>query len=172
MTHGSLDKGLMAREHDDMVQNLLASLLKDKAEGAEYDFVMENPMGRLRHRPYMMQDSWLHASTRTTVDYCAFNHAFQKSTDLWHSFEEWKPQGTTGDGRCHGQCGAGRIKSNGRFAHWKKHAGKAGEGVQGKGSKHKKWMIPFDLTAEVVAQLKVEDNKQKYVIDLFSGGES
>lgn len=171
-TQESLDKGLMAREHDYMVQNLLASLLKDKAEGAEYDFVMENPMGRLRHRPYMMQDSWLHASTRTTVDYCAFNHAFQKSTDLWHSFKEWKPQGTTGDGRCHGQCGAGRIKSNGRFAHWKKHAGKAGEGVQGKGSKHKKWMIPFDLTAEVVAQLKVADNKQKYVIDLFSGGES
>ena len=33
-------------------------------------------------------------------------------------------------------------------------------------------MIPFGLTAEVVAQLKVEDDTQKYVIDLFSGGES
>ena len=44
--------------------------------------------------------------------------------------------------------------------------------MQGKGSKHKKCMIPFDLTAEVVAQVKVKDNKQKYVIDLFSGGEN
>ena len=62
-------------------------------------------------------------------------------------------------------------KRNGKFAHWKKHVGKAGEGVTGKGSKHQKWMIPFDLTQEVVAQLGQADNR-RYVIDLFSGGES
>ena len=81
-TQESLDKGQMAREHDEMVQDLLSLLIKDKAEGAEYDFVIENPMGRLRHKPYTMQDLWLHASTRATVDYYAFNHAFQKTTDL------------------------------------------------------------------------------------------
>ena len=63
-------------------------------------------------------------------------------------------------------------RANGRFAHWKTRAGKAGDGVQGKGRKHKKRMIRFDLTAEVVAQLKVKDVKQKYVVGLFARGES
>ena len=172
-TKGSAEKGTMAAEHDAMVENLLQSILEDRDNGDTYDFVIENPTGLLRHRPYMNETAWLRASNRKSVDYCAFRHSFQKSTDLWHSFgEDWQPKGTTGDGKCHQACGAGRRKKNGRFSHWTKHASRAGEGVKGKDRLLQKWMIPDDLCTEVIRQLPEATPEKQYVIDLFSGGES
>jgi hypothetical protein len=121
----------------------------------------------------MNSTEWLKDSTRATVDYCVFKHSFQKSTDLWHIFREsWKPEGTTGDGKCHQGCGAGRMKGNGHFSHWNRHAGKAGEGVQGKDTMLQKWQIPDKLCTEVIRQLTGDMQERRYVLDLFSGGES
>ena len=122
--------GQIAQEHDEMIHNLLLSVVQDKQEGCTYDFCFENPRGMLRHRPYMKEDAWLEISNRCTPDYCAFAHEFQKPTDLWHSFgQSWQPKGTTGDGKCHQKCGAGRYKASGKYAHYKRHAGAAGTGV-------------------------------------------
>lgn len=164
--------GQIAQEHDEMIHNLLLSVVQDKQEGCTYDFCFENPRGMLRHRPYMKEDAWLEISNRCTPDYCAFAHEFQKPTDLWHSFgQSWQPKGTTGDGKCHQKCGAGRYKASGKYAHYKRHAGAAGTGVTGKNQLLQKWRIPDMLCEEVVAKLTPVEG-QDVVLDLYSGGES
>ena len=167
-------KGRVAQEHDDMVKNLLDSIMKDRQEGYHYDFCIENPRGLLRHRPYMNSDEWLQLSSRMTVDYCAFDHDYQKPTDFWHSFgEEYQAKGITEDGKCHQKCGKGRYKANGRFAHWKRHAGPTGSGVSGPEQMLQKWQIPHNLCAEVIQEAAKKGNsEQTVVLDLFSGGES
>ena len=123
-----------------MTENLLKSIMKDRIEGYDYDFCIENPRGLLRHRPYMVSDDWMECSSRCTMDYCVFDHDYQKPTDFWHSFAtDWQPAGCTGDGKCHQKCGKGRIKANGRFQHWKRHAGPAGSGVTGTDQMLQKW---------------------------------
>jgi len=147
----SIIKGQIAQEHDDMVENLLHSILQDKAEGYEYSFCIENPRGMLRHRPYMIEDEWLNNSNRATTDYCVHDHDYMKPTDLWHSFGgAWQPKGITGDGKCHQKCGKGCRKLNGRFSHYKRHAGASGSGVTGPDQMLQKWEIPHNLCAEVV----------------------
>ena len=46
---------------------------------------------------------------RQTVDLRAFGHYYKKGTDLWTSLTSWRPQGLTGDGRFHQQCGQGEV---------------------------------------------------------------
>ena len=168
----SVAKRKIAQEHDAMTENLLRSIMKDRIEGYDYDFCIENPRGLLRHRPYMVSDDWMECSSRCTMDYCVFDHDYQKPTDFWHSFAtDWQPAGCTGDGKCHQKCGKGRIKANGRFQHWKRHAGPAGSGVTGTDQMLQKWQIPHKLCAEVVQQLRPREGKD-VVLDLFSGGES
>ena len=106
------------------------------------------------------------------MNYCVFDHDYKKPTDVWYSFAtDWQPAGCTGDGKCHQKCGKGRIKANGRFQHWKRHAGPAGSGVTGTDQMLQKWQIPHKLCAEVVQQLRPREGKD-VVLDLFSGGES
>ena len=168
----SVAKRKIAQEHDAMTENLLKSIMKDRIEGYDYDFCIENPRGLLRHRPYMVSDDWMECSSRCTMDYCVFDHNYQKTTDFRHSFAtDWQPAGCTGDGKCHQKCGKGRIKANGRFQHWKRHAGPAGSGVTGTDQMLQKWQIPHKLCAEVVQQLRPREGKD-VVLDLFSGGES
>ena len=172
---GSLESAVkrkIAQEHDDMTENLIKSIMKDRTEGFDYDSCMENPRGLLRHRPYMVGDQWKECSSRCTMDYCVFGHDYQKPTDFWHSFgASWQPAGCTGDGKCHQKCGKGRTKANGRFEHLKRHAGPAGTGVTGADQMLQKWAIPHKLCEEVVQQLEPRDGKD-VVLDLFSGGES
>ena len=169
----SIAKRRVAQEHDAMTENVLLSIIKDREEGYTYDYCLENPRGMLRHRPYMLSDGWMDISSRCTVDYCVFDHPYQKPTDLWHSFGEgYQPAGVTGDGQCHHKCGKGRTKANGRFQHWKRHAGPAGTGVTGADQMIQKWQIPHNLCTEVVAALKEKEHQGDVIIDLFSGGES
>lgn len=166
-------KRKVAQEHDSMVENLLASVMQDAAEGFDYSFCIENPRGLLRHRPYMNADSWLQHSDRATTDYCVHDHDYQKPTDLWHSFgADWQPKGITGDGKCHQKCGKGKYKANGKFSHHRRHAGPAGSGVTGTDQMLQKWEIPHNLCAEVIAQMCSTDHKGDVILDLFSGGES
>ena len=153
-----------------MVYNLTQSFINDQQSEQAYDFLLENPVGLLRHRPFMQRDPWLAVVKLETVDYCAYTHPFQKSTDVWHS-TAWTPKGSTGDGRCHQRCGSGRVKSNGKYAHWKTHAQTNSRGVQGSSRMIQKWQLPKALTEEFVGELQQIEGK-KYVIDLFSGGES
>ena len=165
-------KRKVAQDHDNMVENLLQSILKDREEGFEYDFCIENPRALLRFRPYMIADAWMGVSSRCTADYCVFDHDYQKPTDLWHSFDaEWQPKGCTGDGKCHRKCGKGRYLSSGSWKHYKRHAGPAGSGVTGKDQMLQKWQIPHKLCEEVIQQVKQVEGKD-VVLDLFSGGES
>ena len=168
----SIIKRQIAQEHDDMVSNLLDSILADKADGYSYDFCIENPRGMLRHRPYMNTNEWLTASDLVTTDYCVHDHPFQKPTDLWHSFgEKWQPKGLTGDGKCHQKCGKGCYKANGKFSHFKRLGGPAGTGVTGPDQLMQKWKIPHKLCEEVLAEMPARVG-QDIVLDLFSGGES
>ena len=157
-----------------MTENLIKSVMKDRAEGFTYDFCIENPRGLLRHRPYMVGDQWMESSSRCTIDYCVFDHDYQKPTDFWHSFgARWQPAGCTGDGKCHQKCGKGRTKANGRFEHWRRHAGPAGSGIGVTGADQmlQNCAIPHELCEEVVQQLQPSEGKD-VVLDLFSGGES
>ena len=93
-------KRKVAQDHDNMVEDLLQSILKDRKQGFEFDFCIENPRALLRFRPYTIADAWMGVSSRCKADHCVFDHDYQKPTDLWHRFgTEWQPRGCTGDGK-------------------------------------------------------------------------
>jgi hypothetical protein len=100
-----------------MVRNLMESLIKDRERGLEYDLIMENPIGSLRHRPYMNGENVTDLLERTPVDYCAFGKPYKKPTDIWTTFG-YKPVGNTGNGRCNdGQCGHTKKSRHGKPKH-------------------------------------------------------
>ena len=108
-------KRTKALQHDYMVNNMFQSFFKDKGEGYSYKTIIENPVGSLRKRPYMLGERMQKEFTRTTVDYCAFGKPYRKSTDIWTTFV-WMPNGSTGSGRCDiGDCVLGNTK--GKFKH-------------------------------------------------------
>lgn len=45
-------------------------------------WIIENPMGLLRHRDFMQE----YAPCRTTVSYCLYGLPYRKNTDLWNNF--------------------------------------------------------------------------------------
>ena len=58
-------------------------------------FYMENPMGSLWRRSYMLEwvkKKWV---VRATVHYCAFRHFYHKPTHLWTHMTGWAPRNTT-----------------------------------------------------------------------------
>ena len=62
----------------------------------------------------MNSDEWLRLSSRMPVDYCVFDHDYQKPTDFGHSFGEgYQANGITGDGKCHQNVEKGGTKSMG-----------------------------------------------------------
>ena len=63
-------------------------------------WIVENPMGLLRHRPFMM------GLPRWTVDYCMFGLPYRKRTDLFHNLP------TPSDVLCDRTCG--QVDERGR----------------------------------------------------------
>ena len=81
------DKRLQAIEHDGMVQNVLLSLQAMLRVHQHTLFVMENPEGSLRRRPFMIVFQPLLSLARHTINYCAYGAMFKKSTDIWTNFD-------------------------------------------------------------------------------------
>ena len=94
------EKRAKAIAHDKMVENLVLSLLHDMENGADYDALIENPVGSLRRRPYMNTAAVQSQFNRTPTDHCAFSEHIrsvpasqqtqkqaqpQKPTDYWHT---------------------------------------------------------------------------------------
>ena len=67
---------------------------------------LENPVGSLEMRPYMVQ--YLEGTTMVvqTIHYCAHGRTCKEPTRLWANMFWWVPQGRTGTGQCLGvhQC--------------------------------------------------------------------
>jgi hypothetical protein len=181
------EKRAKAIAHDMMVENLVLSLLHDMENGADYDALIENPVGSLRRRPYMNTAAVQSQFNRTPTDHCAFSEHIrsvpasqqtqkqaqpQKPTDYWHTLD-WCPRGNTGDGRCHGRCGQGEVKAEtGGFQHDKVIGGDGDRSLKGPEAKQLRQQIPYKATVEVLEALMKKEKRGKIVLDLFSGGES
>ena len=158
----------------------IESMCVDRSRKVKYDVIIENPLGSLRHRPYMHQEGIIDTMTRTTVDYCAFGKPYKKPTDLWNSFG-YIPKGHTGNGKCNsGLCGHTTISKHGTQKHRIGIAGDTTRRLAGKHIKQQLWSLPVELTKELMEQLhktpcEESDDAQTprdVIIDLFSGGES
>jgi hypothetical protein len=171
----------MAVRHDKMIQRLTLDLVELRRRcGCE--LVMENPVGSLAKRPFMIAADWLQAVKRFTVTYCAYGYKYMKPTHIWTSMWDgdtaWKPKGSTGDGLCKGRCGSGdkhQSEKRETFRHWEQIAGPASRqplGLNGATRKQQLWSLPSMLTQEIMAHVAERQPGKKYVIDLFAGGES
>ena len=115
----SCEYGKQARAHDALVQALQQAIHHARKQGCDAEFVVENPMGSLRLRPYMQIQNWpdvgqlfLHC-----LDLCAFGLTRKKPTDMWTSLPD-APPGSTGSGRCEQRCKLGYISStSGNYVH-------------------------------------------------------
>jgi len=182
INQADFDKRNKAMKDDKMIQNLIESMCKDRSQGVNYDVIIENPLGSLRHRPYMHQEGIVEIMTRTTVDYCAFGKPYKKPTDLWSSFG-YMPGGNTGNGKCNsGLCGHTTTSKHGKPKHRLGIACEATRRLAGKHIKQQLWSLPLELTKELMEQLhrapceeSIQDGihiPKDVIIDLFSGGES
>ena len=95
-----------------------------------------------------------------------------KPTQLWTTLEDWKPVGNTGTGLCGEQCGKGMKHDDGRFKHDHCIAGAAARALMGPRQKQQLWALPEGLTEELMDAIASKQPNKKYVIDMFSGGES
>ena len=166
----------MAIEHDRFLPALMQMVTADRLRGLHYNFMFENPKASLRHRPYMHLSAWPRVLdvVRQTVDLCAFGHYYKKGTDLWTSLTSWRPQGLTGDGRCHHECGQGKVDPiTGHFRHFFALSVEPWRAKQGKGSGAMRHAMPSALLQEVlrVAQMDAPAH-QDVVIDICAGDRS
>jgi hypothetical protein len=171
------DKRAQAIAHDGMVQNVLLSLQSMLLVHQHTLFVMENPEGSLRRRPFVIVFQLLLSLMRHTVQYCAYGARFKKSTDIWTNFE-WQPEGLTGDGRCQKRCPAGTWSQNGSsrptYRHQQVIGGANDRRPQGP---YAKCNIPYFLHEEILRaadfchQQKGREGRT-IVLELFAGSTS
>ena len=104
------EKGKQAEEADALVKKalmIIEYLARKKAEqlktgvmmvveGVEVDlsgmeWFLENPVGMLAMQDFMQQfeDEFEYEMQRTTIDYCAWGHHYQKNTHVWTSMVFW-----------------------------------------------------------------------------------
>jgi len=55
-------------------------------------FFIENPRGKLRKMPFMLDFMEKHGVVRHTVAYCQYGDKRQKPTDIWTNCLAWKPK--------------------------------------------------------------------------------
>ena len=113
-------------------------------------FYMENPVGSLERRPYMVEWERQQGVVKHMVHYCAFDHWYMKPTNLWLSSEGWQPRGRTGTGLCMGECKWGQESAKGHWEHIYKIAQGSKQAKTGKGRKARKNMMPLWLQQELV----------------------
>ena len=110
------------------------------------------------------------------VDQCAFGRDYRKTTHVWNDIKSWTTTGSTGNGRCGGNCGKGRMVG-GYFSHYKALAMEPSRGPRGVGHTKEKNELPHDLLYEfashALAELPKKKNKRRRVIvDLCAGFQS
>ena len=81
------------------------------------------------------------------VDQCVYGRDYRKTTQIWNDVIGWSPCGYTGDGKCRGRCGKGRMH-RGFFKHFKALAMEPIRGPRGKGHNKEKNALPVDLLRE------------------------
>ena len=87
--------GMEAHRSDQLVLHL-QEIIRWADTHHNSSWVLENPDGNLKCRPFMM--NWPQAHEYHLIDYCAFGGPYKKPTSLWMNVA-WTPQGTTGSGR-------------------------------------------------------------------------
>ena len=157
----------MAELHDRCVPHLQKMVQADWDRGIGYDYVVENPHGCLGLRPYTQTRHWPDQRVnKFTVDQCAFGKLTQKPTDLWTSLPQFRPVGSTGDGRCHERCGRGYFTDRGTYRHVQAYAQEPSR--QPRGSD--RVSIPPLLLEEVLGSaFDGSKSKRRVVIDLYCG---
>ena len=132
---------------------------------------MENPTKGVVRRPFMQSPEWLKHTQCTTVDYCAYGHTVKKPTNIWISEFAWMPVGNTGNGRCQGKCGAGKInESTGRYIHDAVIAGRGDRPIVTPDFRKSKCSVSKHLLQEILsAASTAKRNHRKIVIYLFAG---
>ena len=128
-------------------------------EGVEVDlrgmeWFLENPVGMLAKQGFMKQfeEEFQHLWRRRVVDYCAWDHYYQKPTHIWTSMAFWEPKGTQKDGvgRCRSQCPYGRWGDKGKWVHNYAIGQESSRVFGGEGRPTSKGAVPVGLHREIV----------------------
>lgn len=90
-------------------------------------FVIENPVGILRKRPFMLK------FRRVTATYCQYGDHCMKPTDLFTNIPDWIPKRCKNGDTCH--------ESSPRGSH---------NGTEGKKDAHERAKIPKQLISEII----------------------
>ena len=162
----------MAVRHDRFVPWLQQMFQHLQDNEIDCDMGIENPRACLERRPYMQLESWPGSIpfSKHAIDMCAYNHPAQKPTHFWTSMTDYRPQGMTGDGRCHRRCSAGSYNEEGGYHHPVAFAQEPAR--QPRGSD--RVAIPAPWAREVLSHaLRHRRNADcNIVIDLFCGHRS
>ena len=149
-TKGSSKYAKEARRSDCLVQHMLK--IMEMAAGMGAAWAIENPVGNLKCRPFMVTMRLRHKMV--VVDYCAYEGVYKKPTNLWTNLD-WKPQGTQGcqEGRCSNACRGGSWGQRGRWVHKFKIAQGSWEAAGGPGRRAMKEEVPAMLHREMLENL-------------------
>lgn len=151
------DKGKEAHDADLMVKKgiALAKWAKKhlKRAGKGVSIYMENPVGSLCRRPYMVRWEESKMVKKEEVHYCAYDHVYHKPTHIWTTMKRWKKKGRTGTGMCSKKCRAGQWKGN-QWVHRYKIAQASSLAKGGIGRKAFKNMMPKMLHMEMLEAAK------------------
>ena len=142
---------------DNCVKNLLLILNDVRVEYPSVHWMVENPLGGLSRRPYMLQ--WMEEAgvKLQVVDYCAYEHYIQKPTHVWTTLSDWEPQGRSGNGRC-GQCIASCLygfvnPETGCWKHLYSIGNDPGRGFRGEHRMSYRHAVPHLLHCELLGHL-------------------
>ena len=144
------EKGLQAHAADRMVKHGI-TVAKFFVAMLQATFYMENPVGSLCKRPYMVE--WVESGVREAeIHYCAYRHFYHKPTHLWTNLmvDRWTPRGSTGTGQCENRCNGGSVGISGKWTHTYKLAQGSTQAKGGRGRKANKNMMPQALHEELL----------------------
>jgi hypothetical protein len=118
------------------------------------------------------------------VHYCAYRKQYRKATHFWTTLKKWVPIGITGNGLCGGKCGQlSDLQKHGseQKAETAVTVGRRHKQViraepsrlpKGAQQRQKIWSIPEMLQEELLEAIPEKAPEVKYIVDLFSGGDS
>ena len=138
--------GKIARQDDELMQHWMntAALWSLACPGLVW--FLENPMGSLERRPYMVRFCETQNVVRRDLDYCSYGRPYRKSTRIWTNARQWVPSGRSGNGRCPGKGLCPQMEGP---RHRRSVAG-GSRRVTGKGSVAGKSAVPRQLMLELV----------------------